>query len=443
MSYQFELEPLKCSDFERLITKWNLDLPKGTESLDKPGMVRIRGWVLTKEAAQVVLLLKSPGSTVREPLNRARPDVIRTVIGGNPEECPQLVCGFDLQIRMDTSPVQLGFEVDGVAHWIRTIKLKKVLKVLQGEKGYLFLANDSNRSVDQFEGNFPITERNLERWDQYFASMVRTKEDRFFRWTLMVAPGKEYLFPEYYPFQRAESTPVDQFRQRFARFEHEILCAWDEFEAHRELSYPKSDTHWTDYGASIAARQVCQALGLDTQLDDSVRYRLEMRTGDLGSKLNPPVRYPMYVAGFGQTPARLVFDNGITNHGKILAYENTEAPVDARAVLFGDSFSVNMVRWLSLVFRRIVLVHSAASVDPEVLEVENPDYVIAQTNARFVVSPAVFDLDSRNVVREKIGGFSAQERAALEEHISRQPDVAYKGWILDALYSAEKGELMC
>jgi hypothetical protein len=90
------------------------------------------------------------------------------------------------------------------------------------------------------------------------------------------------------------------------------------------------------------------------------------------------------VWGFVHEPqALLVFDNCVVNNGAMLITECPDAP-PTKCLLFGDSFTGQMLSFLAASFRRFVFVHLPI-VDYELVARESPDVVISVLNERFMV----------------------------------------------------------
>ena len=76
-------------------------------------------------------------------------------------------------------------------------------------------------------------------------------------------------------------------------------------------------------------------------------------------------------------------DNLVRRNGRIIRFECLSAP-DTSCVLFGDSFSYAMLRFLAESFRRFTFVH-LQTFDRALVEAEAADVVISSCNERFLV----------------------------------------------------------
>ena len=303
------------------------------------------------------------------------------------------------------------------------------MKVLEGSKGYLFLTNDTNRSIDQYTGEYLISEEEQLKWAAYLETVAKIRKERRMQILFLVAPAKEYIYPENYPFSPGANSPMAQLQERFDIAGERIVYPDEVLRQSREMSYVKGDTHWSDYGGMLATQAVLNELGMPFDFEESSpKYCMRSATGDLGSHMEPPRRHDGFFAEFNDAGMSVAFDNGIANHGRIWLYEREQAS-GGIAVVFGDSFAKNVVPWLSLSFKRLVYVHSAAAIDPKVLALEQPDVLILQTNSRFVVTAPAVDLDTKTVIAKKVNVLPSMEKERLAEMLTAQPDAPYKEWM--------------
>ena len=433
---QVRIKSTILPDFSEGTLKWCLDHPKANQfiSVDDQA-IEIRGWILTKDNESVELILRRSGSIIRHSLNRERPDVIEKVLHEPINRHPQLACGFSVCVTAQTSPIEIGFAIGHAEHWVSRVSFDPVRKVLSGTAGYLFLANDSNRSIDQYEGRALISDAGLRAWDDYFSKFSSCGLGGS---VFLIAPAKEFVLPDCYPHQRALVTPVDQILQHFASLCESIIYPIEELKRDGHVTYSTGDTHWTDYGAFIAAKAICDRLGISNPFRENFpNFKLVPSSGDLIGKLDPNKQLPLFVADFSSANFKISFDNHIPNHGRVYVIENDASSTGLTAVLFGDSFSNNMSHWLALVFKRILVVHTAGAIDKKALEYEKPNFLIAQSNSRFLTTVPSYGLDLERVISDKVKCFSLSERISLDKKINAQSESFWKEWMKDLLMKIE------
>ena len=117
-----------------------------------------------------------------------------------------------------------------------------------------------------------------------------------------------------------------------------------------------------------------------------------------------------------------VFDNAIWNGGRVRIFEQRDAATVLTCIIFGGSSSTALCPFITRYFKRVVFIHSTAAIDTEVLSQEKPDYVILQTNSRFInVTPQNAENYSlRKTVKHKISQLSHSEKEQIRINLSNQ-----------------------
>ena len=415
--------------------KYHIDYPSAIHGSpqDKTGWI-VQGWVLIEPKAYLqlgsrqrpYLSLRLNDNLVRYvPLDRARPDVIESVLANQNTRAyePQLQCGFRLSMPLVGVRLPLYLHV-GEQHYLLTeIDLPMsaeaqqdingpLLKVLQGKSSWLFLDNDTNFSVDQHRGYLGLSQSCVRQWQRYIQGWQTHLQSFGSKAVFLVAPTKESVLTQYYPYQAAEHNLLNAI---FDLMPTEMyLYPVVQLRALGDESYYKTDTHWTQQGACLTSRLVAQRLGLDQQHVDSIfeqdRYQMKRHSGDLGKKLEPhAVQLEAFLVSFTYRNW-VVFDNGLPNFGRVLLIEYDEALTNATCLIFGSSSSYSMFSYLCRIFKRVVFVHTAGQIDPLLLQTIAPDYVIAQTNARFMVRSPRADYDVLAQIKEKSQSLSAEQK---------------------------------
>lgn len=435
MTLKTAIKWLPASAFDEMVIKWNLDQPKSEQSVEMGDVMRIKGWVVGKGAAPLQLIIKQGKQTAAVALNRPRPDVVKKILQQEPEGNPFLQCGFVHDIVITGDPVAIGFRLNERDHWLGLLHFEKTSKVLIGRRENLFLDNDTNHCIEQFQGTYPIPRSAIPAWVDYIQSLEKLEHEKGMRAVLLVAPGKEFVHADDFPYVRGARTPVDEVTELFGgtrRLVYPIAALARE----KDVTYSTGDTHWTDYGAMVAAQAVCERFG-DAVPPDAPPFRLTMRAGDLAKKLAEPVKSPHFLADFSATDVSLTFNNGIHNHGRVHRYENPSSPSTSRVLLFGDSFSVNLTPWLGLCYREVLYIHTAGSIDTDIVEKFRPDILIAQTNTRFLVRAPVVGLHVPTLIRQKLAKMTADEFSRMKKGLVARPESEWKAWALALTEAAE------
>lgn len=429
---QTNIKSIASPEFYEKSIAWCLDYPRpGKLVTDDDRCIEVRGWILVHDYYQLQLVIRHNGVVTRYSLTEARPDVIEKVLTEIPLNHTQLFCGFSISLDVDENTIDLGFLMGGEEHWVTHISFSYAHKVMLGMGNHLFLDNDTNRSVDQYQGKVLISSEELNKWEEYFSQISNHHSGR---WAFLIAPAKEFVVSESYPYKRAAVTPVEQILQRFENFTGNIVYPIDELKAQSHITYSTGDTHWTDYGAFIAAQKICTQLGIVNSFPSKFPpFSLNIFKGDLISKVDPEKKYLLYEADFSREHSRISFSNHLWNHGRICIYENGAASTNCSAVLFGDSFSNNMVPWLSLVFKRLLFVHTAGAIDNKIINQEMPDFIILQSNSRFLTSAPHYGIHVDKVISGKLELLNSAEKAELHNRVINQEDSIYRSWMLSLL----------
>jgi hypothetical protein len=418
------------------IRHWTLDAPRTDQAFAlAQDELPLQGWLLSTEPTPatppILLVRNAEGDTpsLRHPFNNGRPDVITRVLGEPVVGHPQLRCGFSVSVPMPTGAVDIGFELpDGTVFWAATLTLEAhepavpgpgtpAPGVIEGTDGWLFLDNDTNRSVDQFTGRLRLDDDGLARWRSYLGALQALATAQGARTALLIAPSKEEVLPAHYPHARGAQTVLDQVLALPGPDDVAVVDGRAVLAAATapEQGFKRADTHWTDRGAWWVTLATLAALALDAEaarrLCAGDHYRLQPYAGDLGVKLTPARHAPTEFLDGPAPEAGARFDNRLPNIGRVLVFE-CEAPCyPLRLLLFGASSAYPMLKYLKRLFRRTVFVHSAAGVDPRVVAHERPDVLLCQSTSRFLVTPPRCDFSLADAVRAKQAQFATEAAA--------------------------------
>jgi SAM-dependent methyltransferase len=104
------------------VWRWSIDSPRSDAelALGDDGTFRLRGWALGKSGSRLHVAMRQNGLTRCYPLNQNRPDVIRKILGEEPEGHARLMCGFDYAVPLG-SAVEFGFECDAKFSWLKVL----------------------------------------------------------------------------------------------------------------------------------------------------------------------------------------------------------------------------------------------------------------------------------------------------------------------------------
>ncbi len=388
---------------------FSFDSPKNeTIEASQSCSITFSGWVVIDGTENARIVFDYDPNTKHE-LNVDRPDVIQKL------GAKTLKCGFSKPVTVGRN-FRVGICINEDIDWLALFKFEPV-GVLEGRNGYLFLDYDSNKSLLQYKGTNRIDNTNIKLWADYFNKINKIKESLNFKHVFLLAPSKEYVYPDYYPAWRQGVTPVDQLLTHFSE-ENNIIFPLEALIEQRNYSYPKTDTHWTDYGAGIVAQLVCEKLGAQFN-DPKFKYAFINKSGDLGRKFMPQKSEAMLRADFSLADKYIIFNNHINNRGWIRIFFNPDAIEKQTCVVFGDSFSVNFVNFLITSFHRVVHVFSGADIDSSILNYENPAYVVTEITTRFLIKAPFSDYSIKYEYARKEKSLSTSERMRISENMKK------------------------
>src|SRR5262245_12500703 len=137
-------------------------------------------------------------------------------------------------------------------------------KVVQGRNGRLFLDNDTNEVIAQHTGALRLDERGVEQWRLILEHRTAWLERRGVQYLFLVAPNAHSVYPEALP-DDVPSAPDRTVHQVLGAVERggiaRVVYPLEQLVSERDKPvFPKTGSHWTEYGAFIAYRSVIDAL---------------------------------------------------------------------------------------------------------------------------------------------------------------------------------------
>lgn len=159
---------------------------------------------------------------------------------------------------------------------LRVLAPKPSRWVVSGVEDWLFMG----QSVSYARAQAPLSPQRLEAWRTLLEAKQQWLARRGVRYVFVVAPSKPSIYPQFVPedLAPAATSALDQLNQSLAGREglpwvdlKALLLA----QAAERRVYHKTDTHWNDAGAVLAARAVLQRAAVPgvtpPQLDEFTR----------------------------------------------------------------------------------------------------------------------------------------------------------------------------
>ncbi|OLO05777.1 alginate O-acetyltransferase AlgX-related protein [Salinicola socius] len=380
---------------------------------------RIRGWIDARRDQRPELTVSTNGDITCLGLTAIEPSA------------PYQEAGWMFEHTFDLShELTLGVRLEGgKAYDCLRFSLAPVMEVLEGREGWLFLANDTNASIDQFTGKRRLESSQEQAWQQFAAQLAPLQQQRSL--LFLIANSKEKVRPECYPFEKADITTTEQVSAILKQGEIDYCNPVAAMQAVSDSYYP-TDTHWSGRGAYLAFTACMRYFGFDDEFDSLYAFEQREVVGDLGSKMDPPAKSLSTVAVFREKSGVYCrFSNYLPGTGNITIFENSK-PIHARTlVIFGGSSAGagGFAMLFANIFQRVVVVNLPGSHVQEIIDHEAADYVILQTNERYLATPGriVRRLVEANL-DQAVKALPAAERIKLLERMNRHaPCEPYHG----------------
>lgn len=379
--------------------RWCIDLPSPSETYQAKSLmeqgVNLKGWFLKKKGHHGRLAFSQQDQFIYLENNEKREDVLDKVVNRCDNWERSDAYGFNHFVQLRSSTFTIGVIYESRYTVLYSATVKGTFDVLRGKNSWLYLNNDTNKSVEQFKGKIKLSRPVKTQWKAYMRACLIFTKKLDVPFVFLVAPSKELVVLGNYPFDNPTNTPLDQV-EKIAVDGFPILTFIDTLRNSKERAFRVCDTHWSAHGAMLATVDMAVHFGLpeDTvkALFENDLYRDKEMGGDLGSKIFPPETHVEQLLVSYDYKMRVLYDNKLPNFGRTMLIENDEALLSKTIVLFGSSSSYSMFNYISRIFRFTFFCHCAGSLDQSLLMRLQPDYVAAQSNARFLVrapSPSI------------------------------------------------------
>ena len=280
--------------------------------------------------------------------------------------------------------------------------ISPVERVAIGKEGWLFYANPT--VVRDYRATNPFTPEELDRWQRILEQRRDWLAARGIHYLFIIVPNKHTLYPEFLPdsFQRlGRESRLDQLVNRLnARSDIAILDLRSTLRKAKQKYrvYHRNDSHWNKPGVFSAYTEIIKTLKVwfpelaplpSSAFKKEIVYR---QGGDLATMLGLEHIWLEEVLKFSPRFALLArkVEPGISRPGLPLERQPFATEVDdptlPRAVMFHDSFALNLAPLISENFQRILFVRQY-EFDAELIDKEQPDLVIQEMVERNLMSP--------------------------------------------------------
>lgn len=408
------------------IKRWCLDYPRNEDNVEvvelETSEIIFQGWLLKALPCDAQLFLEQNQQRTLLALDRKRPDVIKAILASNADDHPQLVCGFRRSVTLSSPEFCFGVSVNGLDYPLVYGQIKGAFKVLQGLEGWLFLDNDTNNSVEQYTGKLLLGRDQKLAWQHYFSGANKLAHSLNIPYAMLMAPSKEAVYSQFYPYNKAKITPIEQL-MRLLPENFPLVYPVEELANSEHRSFRVTDSHWSIHGAALASFLVAEKLGIPKDSFNTIfrndTFYGKVNIGDLGNKVFPPASHSEDLLANYSYRNKVVYDNLLANFGRCIVLANSQACINGTLLIFGSSSAYSMFNYLSRIFSLVIMIHSAGNIDVELANEIQPDFILLQTNARFVVRAPNLDYCLQQSISEKLASLSNEQRAIQFQEVQK------------------------
>nr|WP_246395027.1 hypothetical protein [Microbulbifer rhizosphaerae] len=262
-------------------------------------------------------------------------------------------------------------------------------KVLFGNFGWLFLKNDSNRSLDYLTGKIKSPENLCDLWERLCVSRKEKADKLGADLVTLVAPEKEVCCQCYLPegYVISDSRPLRLLTNHFYDKREIKFCVPDFSGIEEGDLYFKGDTHWTFYAAYLAFLEVLKVSSLSEVVSvsgyEEFKHKNSYQASDLLVKTDAVnIEKIKHVSISGQRYIE-VYNNKKVNTGRRQEYLNT-SPSNFRVMVWHSSSMDWMKPFVIDAFKNSCFVWGQR-IDWDEVARYSPDLLIVQTRERFIV----------------------------------------------------------
>ena len=266
-------------------------------------------------------------------------------------------------------------------------------QVIEGRDGWLFYGIKTNR--DNYEGRAIPGQQQLE---EYAKIMIATKsacDDTGKEFRVLICPDKETIYPEYYPtveFASELRRPQVVYEYMRSATDVDYIYPLAELKSAKKICrlYYAYDSHWNGAGGYVGSKSLLESLGIQMKtLSECKPAEFVPVSGDLVLLGN------LDIADYGNDvdyyidsdPYHSIMTvSELAEDGKVEEYVSS-ADDHRKLVIIGDSYSEQMMKYLTDVFTKVVFVHKL-SVDTEAAReaIKNADIIVIESVERNVMT---------------------------------------------------------
>ncbi len=321
--------------------------------------------------------------------------------------------------------------IDGYAALLYKLFRKTINqeRVVAGKDDFFFLGNYFSQVIDANRGRLKITDRKIHSYVEALLCRQRAAERQGIEFYLAVAPNKHSIYPEKLPpwcNPKKAGNLYDRFYLQAEKSDLNLIKIKDRLlflkPQYGEMLYQKSDSHWTDLGAYIAAKEVLTHFGdakvcLPANLS-SLEHARFYKFGDLltmariTSLFGPEDFYNEFLKwpeSTGSLSMKSLLPDAVSNSFSSvpdnfqIAYlndciiKNNRVKSGLKCLFLRDSFCTQMSPFFNQAFSEIIYLHYEKAENSnfsELLERFKPDMVVFEFVERQLLSTRVHSVNN-------------------------------------------------
>lgn len=261
--------------------------------------------------------------------------------------------------------------------------------VITGNDGYLFLAGGAHNPLKFINSKDQIKKRSVNQFAANIKSRTMKAERRGISYIHIICPDKHFACRKHFPAE-ITSTLFEAYVEQMPRdfdFSNLVYPLQELEESSENIAY-KTDTHYTPHGTAVVTNELLLKFQIDKEInlhDNNLNttFSRDNFSGDLGSKLVPKVFEKRELLLPNSNSRRFSNSLGSGNNGIIDYYINDDAPIKAKALIFGDSFGRSIATCLTNIFSNVLFLRSPF-VHIEIIDSYKPQYMISQNVEKYL-----------------------------------------------------------
>lgn len=263
--------------------------------------------------------------------------------------------------------------------------------VIIGENEYLFFKGEEFNSYDQYKRINQFSKEELEIIADRLNQMKTKAESAGAEFIIFIVPNKERVYSEYMPknINVADCNTNTEELVDFIKnntdvniiFCNDSIIEAKEYYGEDISLYYKLDTHWNELGAYVGAKELLNALNVDTiELSNLEIEKNDYSPCDLAGLIG--IKSTLKSKDYGIEIKNITddFETITEETDGLLEYKNSGKD-ERRLMIIRDSFTLNMRRFFANEFNYCYMQHVNFYDESQIDEVK-PDVVVYETSER-------------------------------------------------------------